>query len=92
MVKLSRRAADTDGADRMTIQASAEPSLTIAGDLVAMFAENRAIKWVLVVAASALAGFFLGNLSPFSVRSLSPFTPSSLSSWIRFLLPTSPSG
>ena len=32
-----------------------------------MFVENRAIKWVLVVAVSALAGFFLGNLSPFSV-------------------------
>ena len=38
-----------------------------------MFVENRAMKWVLVVAVSAVAGFFLGNLSPFSVRSLSPF-------------------
>jgi serine protease Do len=45
-----------------------------------MFAENRATKWVLVVAVSALAGFFLGNLSPFSVRSLSPFAPSSMNS------------
>jgi serine protease Do len=45
-----------------------------------MFVENRAIKWVLVVAVSALAGFFLGSLSPFSVRSLSPFTPSTMNS------------
>jgi len=45
-----------------------------------MFVENRAIKWVLVVAVSALAGFFLGNLSPFSVRSLSPFAPSTMNS------------
>ena len=45
-----------------------------------MFVENRAIKWVLVVAVSALAGFFLGNLSPFSVRSWNPFTPSRMNS------------
>ena len=45
-----------------------------------MFIENRAIKWVLVVAVSALAGFLLGNLSPFSVRSWSPFTPSIMNS------------
>jgi serine protease Do len=70
MVKLSRTESGIPPANR--------PYLTILGDLFAMFVENRAMKWVLVVAVSALAGFFLGNLSPFSVRSLSPFVTSTM--------------
>ncbi|MBM3804489.1 MAG: PDZ domain-containing protein [Acidimicrobiia bacterium] len=38
-----------------------------------MHIESRWIKWVLVVALSAMAGFLLGSLSPFSVRHFSPF-------------------
>ena len=45
-----------------------------------MLVENRGIKWLLVVALSALVGFFLGNLSPFSIRSSSPFEPPRVSS------------
>ncbi|HEU0006439.1 MAG TPA: trypsin-like peptidase domain-containing protein [Terriglobia bacterium] len=40
-----------------------------------MLVENRGINWLVVVVLSALVGFFLGNLSPFSVRHFSPFAP-----------------
>lgn len=45
-----------------------------------MVVENRWIKWLPVVALSVLVGFFLGNLSPFSLRSLNPFVPARVSS------------
>ena len=45
-----------------------------------MLVENRGIKWLLVVALSALVGFFLGNLSPYSVRRFSTFMPSTVNS------------
>jgi len=45
-----------------------------------MVVENRWIKWLLVAALSALVGFLLGNLSPFSIRRFSPFQPSTRSS------------
>ncbi|MCI0622755.1 MAG: trypsin-like peptidase domain-containing protein [Acidobacteria bacterium] len=45
-----------------------------------MLVENRRLKWLLVVALSALTGFLLGNLSPFSVRRFSPFEPSAVGS------------
>jgi serine protease Do len=47
---------------------------------VTMLVENRWIKWLPVVALSVLVGFFLGNLSPFSIRSFSPFVPPRVSS------------
>ena len=45
-----------------------------------MLVANCGIKWLLVVTLSALVGFFLGNLSPFSIRSSSPFAPPRVSS------------
>jgi serine protease Do len=45
-----------------------------------MLVENRGINWLVVVALSALVGFFLGNLSPFSVRHFSPFAPFKINS------------
>jgi serine protease Do len=45
-----------------------------------MAVENRWIRWLPVVALSALVGFFLGNLSPFSLRSVNPFVHSKVGS------------
>lgn len=43
---------------------------------------NRTLKWLLVVAASALGGFLVGNLSQFSVRGLNPYPASTTGSLV----------